>query len=53
VGLDEVPQTGSGKVKKHVLRSVGQRLVDERAAREGQGRSVETIFEYVFDENML
>lgn len=28
VGLSEVPQTGSGKVKKHVLRDVAQRIVD-------------------------
>ena len=28
VGLREVPQTGSGKVKKHVLRDVAQRIVD-------------------------
>jgi hypothetical protein len=28
VDLDDVPQTGSGKVKKHVLRDVAQRIVD-------------------------
>ncbi|CZS92713.1 related to long-chain-fatty-acid-CoA ligase [Rhynchosporium graminicola] len=27
VGMDEVPQTGSGKVKKHVLRKVGEEIV--------------------------
>jgi acyl-CoA synthetase (AMP-forming)/AMP-acid ligase II len=31
VGLDEIPQTGSGKVKKHVLRDVAARLVEEEA----------------------
>lgn len=89
VGMTEVPQTGSGKVKKHVLRSVGERLVKERAQKkskksEGERieekmafafdfngfdlaheerrrerermwemREAETLFEYVFDENML
>jgi long-chain acyl-CoA synthetase len=28
VGLTEVPQTGSGKVKKHLLRDLGTRLVE-------------------------
>ncbi|KAH7395457.1 putative long-chain-fatty-acid-CoA ligase [Cadophora sp. MPI-SDFR-AT-0126] len=27
VGMDEVPQTGSGKVKKHVLRKLGEEIV--------------------------
>ncbi|KAL3419509.1 AMP-binding enzyme [Phlyctema vagabunda] len=31
VGMDEVPQTGSGKVKKHVLRDVAQDLVSSGA----------------------
>lgn len=97
VGMSEVPQTGSGKVKKHVLRSVGERLVKERTekkrgsgekdsgripenGRGGEGlellfdfngmeilrndnrrereckwdqRVAETLFEYVYDENML
>jgi len=35
VGLDEVPQTGSGKVKKHVLRDVGQRLADAELKEAG------------------
>jgi long-chain acyl-CoA synthetase len=30
VGMSEVPQTGSGKVKKHVLREVGGRIVAAR-----------------------
>lgn len=30
----EVPQTGSGKVKKHVLREWGERIVRERQSRE-------------------
>ncbi|KFX95685.1 hypothetical protein O988_05694 [Pseudogymnoascus sp. VKM F-3808] len=30
VGMGEVPQTGSGKVKKHVLREVGGRIVAGR-----------------------
>lgn len=34
-GVDrEVPQTGSGKVKKHVLREWGERVVRERVLRE-------------------
>jgi len=91
VAMPEVPQTGSGKVKKHVLRSVGERLVKERAnsksekTNEGKERwseegitfsldfngmdldeerqrekeqmwslrKADTLFEYVFDENML
>ncbi len=32
--MDEVPQTGSGKVKKHVLRQVGLEIVEgERRER--------------------
>lgn len=53
VGLIEVPQTGSGKVKKHVLRVVGERIVGERENEKHGNKRVETIFEYVFDENML
>ncbi|KAH7370188.1 acid Co-A ligase [Rhexocercosporidium sp. MPI-PUGE-AT-0058] len=33
VGIDEVPQTGSGKVKKHVLRRVGEEIVASASAR--------------------
>lgn len=93
MGMDEVPQTGSGKVKKHVLRSLGERIVAEleerkesgqsrdggassdagagfdyngmevyeagslsgsgRSRRRSETRRAETLFEYVFDENML
>jgi len=28
VGLEDMPQTGSGKIKKHILREIAQRLVD-------------------------
>jgi len=34
VGMDEVPQTGSGKVKKHVLRKVGEEIVKGSKKRE-------------------
>lgn len=30
VGMNEVPQTGSGKVKKHVLRDLAQRVLEGR-----------------------
>jgi acyl-CoA synthetase (AMP-forming)/AMP-acid ligase II len=33
VGLHEVPQTGSGKVKKHVLRDVAIRLVEGKVVK--------------------
>ena len=36
VGMDEVPQTGSGKVKKHVLRKVGEEIV--KASKEKETR---------------
>lgn len=35
---DEVPQTGSGKVKKHLLREWGSRVVMEREERMRRGR---------------
>ncbi|KAK0106200.1 hypothetical protein ONS96_003844 [Cadophora gregata f. sp. sojae] len=34
VGMEEVPQTGSGKVKKHVLRKVGEEIVKGLRERE-------------------
>lgn len=42
LGLGEVPQTGSGKVKKHVLRDVAERLANssERKAGQAQQRQV-------------
>lgn len=30
--MDEIPQTGSGKVKKHVLRDLAQRLMGVQEA---------------------
>ena len=36
VGMDYMPQTGSGKIKKHILRDVAQRLVDADMAEHGQ-----------------
>lgn len=41
--MEEVPQTGSGKVKKHVLRKVGEEIVlaaGKRSVemRKGKGR---------------
>jgi long-chain acyl-CoA synthetase len=38
VGLDEVPQTGSGKVKKHILRAVAQRLANSTERKVGQAQ---------------
>ncbi|KAH8589394.1 hypothetical protein B0O99DRAFT_600019 [Bisporella sp. PMI_857] len=37
VGLGGMPQTGSGKVKKHILRDVAQRLVDAELQMEEDG----------------
>jgi long-chain acyl-CoA synthetase len=34
VGLHEVPQTGSGKVKKHVLRGVAVKLIERKKRKE-------------------
>ncbi|KAH6721642.1 putative long-chain-fatty-acid-CoA ligase [Leptodontidium sp. MPI-SDFR-AT-0119] len=41
VGMDEVPQTGSGKVKKHVLRRVGEEIVEGASARSVEMRKTE------------
>lgn len=47
VGMDEVPQTGSGKVKKHVLRQVGVEIVEgEKRGMEERGVAEEDVSEY-------
>ncbi|KAL2072018.1 hypothetical protein VTL71DRAFT_11361 [Oculimacula yallundae] len=58
VGMDEVPQTGSGKVKKHVLRSVGEEIVqgfEKRSVemRKGEGKRKIVIGEIAEEEQTI